>query len=352
MTKIVLIEDNAEVRENTAEILELANYEVHTAENGKAGVELIREVHPDLIICDIMMPELDGYGVLHILSKSTETASIPFIFLSAKAEKTDLRKGMNLGADDYLTKPFEETELLDAVEIRLKKNQVLQKEFSKDAQGLNDFLKEVRKLEDLKKLSDDSNTRSYKKKDYIFLNGSPAQMLYFVNSGQIKTYRTNEMGKELTTGLYKKGDFIGYHTLLRDTPYEDSAVAMEDSELSLIPRADFFALLYNNQEVSKKFIRILSEDLANREEKMMSMAYSSVRRRVANGLLELNNRFNEKNEEEYTMKISRENLASIAGTTTETLIRTLRDFKDEHLIDIKGRELTILKPEKLKKMPE
>lgn len=109
------------MRENTSEILSLANYKVITAENGKTGVELAQKEKPDLIICDIMMPELDGYGVLHILSKKPETASIPFIFLTAKTEKSDIRKGMTLGADDYLTKPFDDTDLLNAVESRLNR---------------------------------------------------------------------------------------------------------------------------------------------------------------------------------------------------------------------------------------
>src|SRR5690349_18036560 len=103
MKKILLIEDNKEMRENTSEILELANYKVVTAPNGKIGVELAGKEIPDIILCDIMMPELDGYGVLYMLSKKPETASIPFIFLTAKTEKTDIRKGMSMGADDYLT---------------------------------------------------------------------------------------------------------------------------------------------------------------------------------------------------------------------------------------------------------
>ena len=121
MKKILLIEDNNEIRENTAEILSLADYDVITAANGKIGVELAQDQSPDLIICDIMMPELDGYGVLHILSKKPETASIPFIFLTAKTEKSDIRKGMELGADDYLTKPFDDNELLNAIETRIRK---------------------------------------------------------------------------------------------------------------------------------------------------------------------------------------------------------------------------------------
>jgi len=112
MKKIILIEDNVEMRENTAEILELSNYKVFSAPNGKEGVKLVHKEKPDLIICDIMMPELDGYGVLHMLSKNPDTAVIPFIFLTAKAEKADYRKGMSMGADDYLTKPFDDMELL------------------------------------------------------------------------------------------------------------------------------------------------------------------------------------------------------------------------------------------------
>ena len=109
---VLLIEDNQDIRESTAEILELAGFTVCTAENGKKGVELAQSRTPDIILCDIMMPELDGYGVLYLLSKNANTADIPFIFLTAKAERTDMRKGMEMGADDYLTKPFKVAELL------------------------------------------------------------------------------------------------------------------------------------------------------------------------------------------------------------------------------------------------
>src|SRR5215212_9165274 len=121
MSRILVIDDNNDIRENTAEILALAGYETHTAENGKRGVEVAIKQKPDLIICDIMMPELDGYGVLHMLKKNRETEHIPFIFLTAKAERSDFRKGMEMGAADYITKPFEDIELLNAVEVRLKK---------------------------------------------------------------------------------------------------------------------------------------------------------------------------------------------------------------------------------------
>ena len=121
MKKVLLIEDDAVLRDNTAELLELCNYEVITASNGKIGIDKVNQYLPDIIICDIMMPELDGYGVLEALSKKEVTKFIPFIFLSAKTERQDVRKGMNLGADDYITKPFTEDELISAIESRLAK---------------------------------------------------------------------------------------------------------------------------------------------------------------------------------------------------------------------------------------
>ena len=122
MKKILVIDDSTEIRENTAEIISLAGYKVYTAENGKIGVEIALKEIPDLIVCDIMMPELDGYGVLHLIKKNPGTENIPFIFLTAKTERTDFRKGMEMGADDYITKPFDDLELLRAIEIRFKKD--------------------------------------------------------------------------------------------------------------------------------------------------------------------------------------------------------------------------------------
>jgi len=146
MKKILLIEDNIDVRENTMEILSLAGYDVRCAPNGKIGVELAQREIPDLIVCDIMMPELDGYGVLHILGKKEETNRIPFIFLTAKTEKNDIRKGMNLGADDYLNKPFDDTELLNAIETRLHRSDILQRGYESNSDGLERFIQDARNV--------------------------------------------------------------------------------------------------------------------------------------------------------------------------------------------------------------
>ena len=121
MTTILVIEDESPIRELIAEMLMLEDFEVLQAGNGREGIEIAQNQCPNLIICDVMMPVLDGYGVLRALQQDTSTASIPFIFLTARGTKQDIRHGMNLGADDYLIKPFTQDELLDAINIRLKK---------------------------------------------------------------------------------------------------------------------------------------------------------------------------------------------------------------------------------------
>ncbi|WP_017720862.1 putative bifunctional diguanylate cyclase/phosphodiesterase [Kamptonema formosum] len=131
MPKILVIEDEALVRANILEILDSSgDFDALGAENGLVGVRLAREHRPDLIVCDIMMPELDGYGVLEALRADPATAAIPFIFLTAKADQGDLRFGMNLGADDYLTKPFRRTELLVAISTRLQKQTAVANRYS------------------------------------------------------------------------------------------------------------------------------------------------------------------------------------------------------------------------------
>lgn len=121
MKKILVIEDQPQMRKNIVLILEMEDYEVFSADNGKTGLELIQKHVPDLVICDIMMPELDGRGVLQAVRSEASTATLPFIFLTANGDKADIRNGMNLGADDYLTKPVSREDLLAAIETRLSR---------------------------------------------------------------------------------------------------------------------------------------------------------------------------------------------------------------------------------------
>ena len=211
--KILVIEDNLEMRENIAEILELANYSAITAEDGKKGVATAKSQLPDLIICDIMMPELDGYGVLHILGKDPSTLAIPFIFLTAKSESVDVRKGMGMGADDYITKPFEEMDLLDAVEMRLKKSEALKTGAGRNINGIQGFIATA-SGQVVEQVIKNHRTKHYSLKEHIFREDDSPVYLYFLNKGKIKTFKMNEDGKEYITSLYNAGDFFGYSALL------------------------------------------------------------------------------------------------------------------------------------------
>ena len=339
MNKILLIEDNADVRENTAEILELSGYEVTVASDGKEGLEKLKDYKPNLIICDIMMPGLDGYGVLHIVSKNPSTAHIPFIFLTAKVEKADIRKGMNQGADDYLTKPFDDIELLGAVEARLKRTKQIQSEYDANISGLDNFFNDAKEIESLKQLSKEKRIRHHKKKTNLYYEGDYPNYLIFINKGKIKTYKTNKDGKELITGLYGPGDFIGFNDLITQSDHTDSAMAMEDSESYYIPKDDFLQLIYKDRSVASRFIKILSGNLKDQEEKMLHIAYNSVRQRVAEALLTVQKNYGS---EQKKFQFSREDLSNIVGTSPESVIRTLSDFKKEGLLEIKSNQITLI----------
>jgi len=346
MKKIVLIEDNLEMRENTAEILELADFNVHVAANGKEGVKLVKEQLPDLVICDIMMPELDGYGVLHILSRNEETAGIPFIFLTAKAESSDFRKGMNLGADDYLTKPFEETELLDAIEGRFKRKLKFNKDYKKEG-GLEEFVNDAKSLIELKDKVEDKKTRVFKKKDKIYYEGDHPHGLLFIDQGKVKTSKINQDGKELVTGVHSAGDFIGFMPILEDRSHEETATALENTQVTFIPNNVFLTMLHGNKDVSQKLIELLSSNIRENQNKLLKLAYGTVRERVAEVLLQLHEKLDPSGDGE--INVSRDDLAAMVGTATESLIRMLSEFKEDSLIVSKGKKIKVVNEAGLKR---
>jgi CRP-like cAMP-binding protein len=343
--KALIIEDNNDIRENIVEILELAGYTVHAASNGKTGVELAVKNIPDIILCDIMMPELDGYGVLYMLNKNPETLAIPFIFLTAKAERVDLRKGMEMGADDYLTKPFDDMELLNAIESRLKKKKLQQNFYSKSLDRLNTLVSKNDGLAELKKIIQERKSRPFKKNQVIYYEGDKGHGLYLLMSGKAKTVKLAEDGRELMTGIYAADDYLGITAMLSNDPHSDTATALEDSLLCIIPKEQFDQLM-NLPGVAQKFIKLLSNDIREKEEQLLQLAYNSVRKKIAEAIL----RLHRQNKGDNNIKISREDMAAMAGMATETVSRTLSDFKEEGLIDKKGSVITILDLNRLSRM--
>lgn len=349
MKSILVIDDNLDIRENTAEILELAGYKTATAENGKKGAEWALKNRPDLIVCDIMMPELDGYGVLHLLRKNPNTQLIPFIFLTAKTERSDMRKGMEMGADDYITKPFDGIELLNAVELRLKKTEVLGQSYAMTQPGISQFLKNVKSSGLIDQLAEQYSIEAYHKKQDLYQEGKRPRYLYYLVKGKVKTTRTHEDGKEYITDIFSEGDFIGYPALIEDQNYTDNAVVLEESEILQVPKDDFLKMIYGDMTVAAKFIHIITQNIKAKEERLLNMAYSPLRKRVAKALLDLNGKYNEKGGSN-PIEISRDDIAHYIGTATESLIRTLSDFKSEKLISIKEGKVVIENVEKLEKL--
>lgn len=348
--KILLIEDDAALRENTAELLELSSYDVITASNGKIGVEKAKQVQPDIIVCDIMMPELDGYGVLEALSKDESTKHIPFIFLSAKTERKDVRKGMDMGADDYITKPFNEEELISAIESRLAKVAILkdsriviQNVVAKDSDD------GLRTLNDLKNFFDDNGKSfEFQQDEVIYHEGQNSNYIYLILKGLVKSYKLDEQGKELTLALYKDDDLFGYTSFTQNIAYQETATAIKKTTLVGISKDQLKGVLDNNHTLTFELIQLLTDNLIDIKDQLLQMAYSSVNKKTASTILKFAEKLNRKPDE--PIRISRNDLASVAGIATETFIRTLSSFKKEGLIEIEGRNIRILSLQKLQEV--
>jgi DNA-binding response OmpR family regulator len=340
MKKILLIEDDQALRENTAELLELSGFEVITAKNGKLGLDLAQKSLPQIIVCDIMMPELNGYEVLKALGEHEETKSIPFIFLSAKTDHTEVRTGMNLGADDYLTKPFEEEDLLAAINSRIAKSLLLEKR-NKDSADLPQEALDLRNLNELKNYFYDFGEEiEIKRGKSVYKEGDHANFIYLIIKGVVKTQRMAINGKELITALFQADDFLGFSSFDENTAYEETATAVENCLLTRISKTKLKEILVVNKELALELMNVMNEKLSNTKLQLLQMAYGSVRKKTAQTILQFLEVLNPKQEE--TIKISRGDLASVAGIATESLIRTLSQFKKDGLIDIDGRNIKIL----------
>jgi CRP/FNR family cyclic AMP-dependent transcriptional regulator len=348
---ILIIEDNEDVRENIAELLELSDYKVITASDGKLGVEMAMNEGPDLIVCDIMMPVLDGYGVLHLLNRNKETYGIPFIFLTSKADKSDFRKGMEMGADDYLIKPFDGAELLNAVEVRLKKSEMFKMSPVAASETVNHFINVAGLTGTVPLISDQREVYDFKKKHILYTAGQKPKAVYYLVKGKIKTYKSSDDGKELITNIFVAGDFFGYSPILEEINYADNAQVLEEAQLMLIPGEDFVSLLTNDTQVAKQFIKLITKNILEKEQALVNIAYNSLRKKVAYGLMQIFDKYKKNENGKAVLEISRENLAQLVGVATESLIRTLADFKAEKLLDLQAGKVIILDEKKLRVLP-
>ena len=252
---------------------------------------------------------------------------------------------MSLGADDYITKPFDDVALLETIEGRLRKSERLRVASAQQGGSLDHFIDEARAMEAIRHLSDNREVRHYRKKDVIFKEGEFPRWLFFVETGMVKIFKTSDDGRELIVKVAQPGEFLGFLALFREDAYPESAAALEDCSIKLVPKTDFAALVFGNRDVNARFIKMLANHVAEREQQLIELAYYSVRRRVATAIVHLHDQI------QGPISLLREDLASLAGTAKETLIRTLTDFKNEGLLEINDGVISLLKVEKLRGMP-
>lgn len=342
--KILVIEDNEDVRDNLVEILELYGYELSEAPNGLEGVKQAMETPPDLILCDVMMPELDGYGVLNLLSQNELTAHIPFIFITAKAEKEDLRRGMNLGADDYITKPFYKDELLQVIETRLKKSRHRAIPANNDAVPTKKLVDAERGKQQLNRtFAEKGRLKIYDQGNSIVREGEYPHFVYRVETGRVHLIRSHEYGRDYIIATLGVGEYFGLPVALEKTNFHYSAKAVgTDCTVQLLPVQQLYDLINIDRDVTEVILHIMAGRLMKQGEKIAHQAYDSVRRRTALILCDLHEKFGGE-----TINLSREELAQMVGTTKESVIRAISDFKKDKLLSASGRSIQILQPKAL-----
>ncbi len=337
MKKVLVIEDQGEVRENICEILELTGYDVRDAPNGKIGCSEAVQWQPDLILCDVMMPELDGFGVLKILRKRPETKTIPLIFLTAKVEPEDLRKGMGLGADDYLMKPFDDTELLEAIDLRLKKRETEQERSLQYKSEMGNLRSADRERKTLLELLESGEEKAAEEGEELWHAGQPPRGIYYVKSGAVKVYRRHANGKVFMVHYVCASSFLGAGPFFSQQPYNSWAEIDQSGQILFIAEEFVTQKMFEERDVAMYFMQRSIEYADQLEDRALDYAYSSVRRRVARALLQLC-----RDGGLDGLPVSRDDLAALAGTAKETTIRTLSDFKSEGSIAVDGRHIEIL----------
>jgi CheY-like chemotaxis protein len=344
--KVLIIEDNFEISENLKELLEIEGYSVHSEENGVDGLSAVDKYKPDLILCDILMPGIDGYEVLEALSKHDLTANIPFIFLTSKSEQEDINKGMKLGATNFICKPFDEHELLNIIKSKLFKAGVINLENDNNMVVWNKFFCNPATKEPAYQLTESIEKISIKKGVEIFKQSTYPRCVYMICCGLVKLSIANNLGKEVITGLYGKGDFIGCTSVLKGVKHSNTATALKDTEVCVIQKNDFLNLINSDINISKKFIQLLTDNVVQKETQIVSLTLMSSRKRVAEALMTLKSR-NQDSKNPFIVNINRENLANMTGVATETVVRILSAFKKEKLIDARGSNITLINDEKL-----
>ncbi|NBX11684.1 MAG: response regulator [Chitinophagaceae bacterium] len=329
--KILLIASEPSIRASISEILELADYNLVQAADGKSGVEMATQECPDIIITELTLSGLDGFGVLHLLQTKPWFGHTVFIVLCSSCDKHELRKAMEMGADDIIIKPIEGTELLSCLETRIRKRE-LGGLWKKKEEQLYSTAETERELHEY--LVKDRNVDRYNKKQLIVKEGERPTRLYYLINGKARAYKTHPDGKDLVIELYGPGDYLGFVEIINGTNHDETVEAIDYTELALIPRKDFEDLISQNTLASRKFMEKIALRNSRLHKRLLWLAYHSLRQKVAAALLHLKDKYGNSPAEHFEINMNRAAFASIAGTAIESSIRTLGEFKAERIIEL------------------
>jgi CheY-like chemotaxis protein len=345
MKKILLIEDDEDFRASTVDILSLSNYEVQSCKNGKEGVQKSLSWKPDLIICDIILPHLDGYGVLRALRNSDYLKDVLIICISGHQEIEHYRKCMEFGADDFLLKPFSPTELLKAIETRFDRHAIHSEHLTTQSSTGREKYDDI-----LVKVLEGRPVVPGRKGSPMFEAGQTPRFVCYVISGMIRTIRFDYSGKELTTGIYTKGQFVGLSEALTGAPFMDSAIVLLNAELVLLPIVDFLQFASREPVFLSALVNQLASDLLSGNRLLLNLAYQDMRGKVALALIRLHQAYKLEDPQSTFVKQPRTIIASIAGVAKESATRTMIDFVDEGLVEVTPEGYRILNIERLERL--
>ncbi|MEO6231981.1 MAG: cyclic nucleotide-binding domain-containing protein [Ferruginibacter sp.] len=339
MKHVLLIESNDQLAGSTINMLKHEDYSIAHATDEKACIACSLQQQPDLIICSVAKP------LIKLFDSLPNLRSIPLIFLTEEIASVNTTQHHPLSYGDFIITPVCPNDLLNAIEQKLKPtdNNTAEHLSKKEpfclstADILMNFIK-------------NRTINHFKKKQVIYAEGKNPRRLFYIEKGRVKISKKNNEGKELTVGLLNEGEFLGYTALLADTVYKDTAKAMDETDIVVIPKEEFDQLISSNKQVAQKFIRLLAKNVWEKEDQLIGLAYNSLRKRVAEALIQLHQKFKREAQIQFSINISRQDLANIVGTATESLIRTLSDFKNEKLIQIKAGNITILDEKQLQKI--
>ncbi|MFZ4263801.1 response regulator [Sphingobacterium sp. HJSM2_6] len=338
MRNILIIESDETLLNKYSDILKLSGYNVISTHNSQKGIELAMNILPSLILCNISIPDLHGFEVLSILLNNPLTSSIPFVFLNSTSSNEVVKKGLELGADDFITKPFQSNQLIRSVEARINKAKNQKWKSLPINESYNITSNFDKGFEELFELISKSKIRHLKKKQTLFYESDYSQWIYLLVEGSIKTYKLTNDGRQLITGLYTSKSFIGVGTLFLEEPLTESAEAVKNTSVYFLLKSDISELLNKHVQLNKYFMILLSNFLQEKDEQLVELAYNSVRKKLAQVLIKLSKTSVPIDD----IDISRDELAGLAGIANETVSRILTDFKEKGLIERNGSQIQIL----------